>query len=173
MEDMKDIEGYEGLYAITVDGQVWSYKSNRFLSLIDAKDGYLKVGLYKDGKQRTFQVHRLVGEAYIPNPENKPQINHLDENKRNNHVSNLAWATAKENSNYGTRNARCMESRKKTCSRSGYVSPIKKSVYCVELDQVFDSINKAAKELGLDDSHIVKCCKGKQKTHGGYHWQYV
>jgi hypothetical protein len=72
-------------------------------------------------------VHRLVGEAYIPNPDDKPQINHKDENKSHNYIANLEWVTAKENCNYGTRNKR-----------------LRKSVYCVELDKVFESLLDAA-----------------------------
>ena len=71
---MKDIKGYEGLYAVTENGQVWSYRSQIFLKQMANKDGYLRVGLNKDGIKKQFMVHRLVGEAYIPNIEGLPQI---------------------------------------------------------------------------------------------------
>ena len=157
---MKDIKGYEGLYAITSCGKVWSYRAQKFLKPQKGKDGYLYVNLYKDEKGKKYAVHRLVAEAYIPNPDNKPQVNHKDENKEHNWIGNLCWATASENINYGTRNARVAEKNSI-------------SVYCEELNKVFPSINEAARQLGIDNSNIIKCCKGKYKTCGGYTWRYI
>ena len=157
---MKDIENYEGLYAITRDGKVWSYKSNKFLKPVLDKDGYHKVNLCKDKKMKTFRIHRLVAEAFIPNPKGLPQVNHKDENKNNNCVENLEWCDAKYNMNYGTRTERAAKK-------------LSKPVYCEELDRVFDGARQAARELGINNGNIVKCCKGKQKTTGGYHWRYA
>ena len=126
---MIDIAGYKGLYAITEDGKVWSYRKNIFLKPFLAR-GYFKVRLYKD------------------------------ENKLNNCADNLEWCDAKYNINYGKHNEKVSKSH---C----------KKVYCVELDKVFDSANQAATKLNLFDSNIAKCCKGKYKTTGGYHWKYV
>ena len=82
---MKDIRGYEGLYAITSCGKVWSYRRKKFLKPGVIQGGYLNVVLTnKDGQQKNHRVHRLVAEAYIPNPEGKEQVNHKDENKYNN-----------------------------------------------------------------------------------------
>ena len=106
---MKDIKGYEGLYGITSCGKVWSYRRNRFMKLSSDKNGYLVVNLSRDGGFKQFKVHRLVADAYINNPENKLEVNHLDEDKQNNSVNNLAWATRYENINYGTRNERARE----------------------------------------------------------------
>jgi hypothetical protein len=92
-------------YLIYPDGRVWSNKSNKFLSPTEHK-GYFRVTLHIDGKQLTPDIHRLVAETFIPNPDNLPQVNHIDENTKNNHYSNLEWTTAKQNSNHGTRNAR-------------------------------------------------------------------
>jgi hypothetical protein len=104
---MKSIKGYEGLYAVTRDGKVWSHRSNMFLTPIYNKDGYLKVNLYdNDGKMRTYLVHRLVAIAFIPNPDNLPEINHKDEVKDHNCVDNLEWTTHVDNINYGTRTER-------------------------------------------------------------------
>ena len=157
---MKDIKGYEGLYAVTENGQVWSYRSQIFLKPMANKDGYLRVGLNKDGIKKQFMVHRLVGEAYIPNPEGLPQIGHKDETRDNNCVSNLYWTTAKENCNYGQHRER---------KSKAHSIPI----ICVELNKEFESALKAGQELGIDSSSIRKCCKGKRKTAGGYHWQYL
>ena len=159
---MKDIRNFEGLYAVTSCGKVWSYKSQKFLSPCkrDGKRGYLTVILYKDGKGKNFYVHRLVAEAYIPNPDNLPQVNHKSEKKEENWVGNLEWTTAKQNNNYGSRNERAAISRKKP-------------IYCVELNRIFDSQTDAARELGLWQGNIGKCLLGKQKTTGGYHFQFV
>ena len=156
---MKDIIGYENLYAVTEDGRVWSYRSQKFLKLTLNKDGYLYVSLSKNGMKTARRVHRLVAEAFIPNPEGKPEVNHKNEDKTKNCVDNLEWVTRKENCNYGTRNARSAKKRSK-------------SIYCVELDRTFDGIRAAARELNLSQSHITECCKGTRKTCGGYHFTY-
>ena len=132
---MKDIKGYEGLYAITPEGDVYSYKRKKFLKPGVNGIGYLYVSLCKDGKIKHYGVHRLVAEAYIPNPDNLPQINHKDENKENNCLQNLEWCDAKYNINYGTRNEK-----------------IKKPILQYDLDgnyiKTFNSIQKASEELG-------------------------
>lgn len=156
---MIDIIGYEGLYAITNCGQVWSYRKNTFLKPYLAR-GYFKVCLCKDKIRKQVLIHRLVAEAFIPNPLNLPQINHIDENKQNNCAENLEWCNAKYNINYGEHNKKVGKSH---C----------KKVYCVELEKVFESAKLAAMQLGLSDSNIAKCCKGKYKTTGGYHWEYA
>ena len=156
---MIDIIGYEGLYAITNCGQVWSYRKNTFLKPYLAR-GYFKVCLCKDKIRKQVLIHRLVAESFLPNPQNLPQINHIDENKKNNCVDNLEWCNAKYNINYGEHNKKVGKSH---C----------KKVYCVELGKVFESAKLAAMQLGLSDSNIAKCCKGKYKTTGGYHWEYA
>lgn len=156
---MKDIKGYEGLYAITEDGNVWSYRRNKFLKHTLNNSGYYMIDLYKDKKRKKYLIHRLVCETYIPNPDNLPQVNHKDENKQNNCVSNLEWMSRIDNMNYGTGIERSAKKRSKP-------------VYCVELDKTFKSIRQAAKELGLSDRHICECCKGKRKTEGGFYFRY-
>lgn len=157
---MKDIAGYENLYAVTSCGKIWSHRYKKFMKPRVDKDGYLLINLRKNNKPRTFKVHRLVGEAYISNPENLPQINHKDENKQNNCVDNLEWCTHIYNQNYGTHNERISKAKSK-------------SVICVELNIVFDSIKKAGKELGINDICISLACQNKLKTSGGYHWKYA
>lgn len=102
---MKDIKNYEGLYAVTSCGRVWSYTHNRFLNP-QSNGAYYQVNLSKQGKTQHLFIHRLVAQAYLDNPDGLPQVNHIDENKANNAVTNLEWCTVKENANHGTRNSR-------------------------------------------------------------------
>lgn len=101
---MKEIPGYEGLYSATEDGQIWSHKLKRFLKphLLYAKNGSCKkrLTLHKNGKERKQLVHRLVAITFIPNPDKKPQVNHIDGNQLNNHKRNLEWATSAENNQH-------------------------------------------------------------------------
>ena len=157
---MVDIKGYEGIYAITSCGKVWSYKAKRFLKTHKSSKGYERVELYKDNNCKRLTIHKLVATAYIPNPYNLPQVNHKDENKENNSVNNLEWCTNKYNSNYGTRNERMSKAKMK-------------KVLCIELNRIFDSGLQAQKQLKIAVSRISECCSGKSKTAGGYHWQYA
>ena len=155
---MKDIKGYEGLYAITEEGQVWSYRAQKFLLPFTSTNGYLIVVLSLNGEQKHFRIHRLVAEAYIPNPLNKPEVNHLDENKTNNHVSNLEWATTKENIQHSAR-----KGVRKNFSK----------IRCVETGAVYKSCSAAARAVNLHPYSINSVVNGKQKTAGGYHWERV
>lgn len=157
---MRDIAGYEGLYAVTSCGKVWSYHSNKFLKPRINKGGYLQVNLSINGKAKNYYIHRLVAEAYIPNPNELPQINHRDECKEHNWLNNLEWCDGKYNSNYGTHNERMGRARSK-------------AVYCVELDKTFYGMREAERQLNISNASISACCLGKVKTAGGYHWQYV
>ena len=126
MEEIwKDIVGYEGLYQVSNFGRVKSlakykngnggskfWRKERILKPANTGRGYLMVVLIKEKKRTTYILHRLVAQAFIPNPNNLPQINHKDENKTNNVVSNLEWCDNKYNSNYGTRNVRIIQTRK-------------------------------------------------------------
>ena len=92
-----DVAGYEGLYTIDTLGRVYSYKSRRYLKGGALAYGHRVVCLYKNGKSKLHAVHRLVAEAFIPNPDNLPIVHHIDENPQNNNVNNLKWCTQKEN----------------------------------------------------------------------------
>ena len=94
---IKDIPGFEGLYACDTKGQIWSYYTNKFLSPSKSKRGYLHIVLIKDKKRYDYRVHRLIAMTFLENPENKEQVNHIDGNKLNNYLSNLEWVTAEEN----------------------------------------------------------------------------
>lgn len=96
-EKVKNLKGYEGLYAITSSGNFWSYRLKRWMKSFVDEQGYLRVGFMVDGKTNTEKLHRLVGEHFIKNPLNKPQINHKNGDKTDNRASNLEWVTALEN----------------------------------------------------------------------------
>lgn len=127
-EIWKPVVGYEGLYEVSSYGRVRSLdrydRMNRFcegriLKLCANRLGYLKAGLCSNDKKKQYLVHRLVAEAFIPNPNNLPIINHKDENPSNNNVDNLEWCTAKYNSNYGTRNDRIRATRLRNGTSTG------------------------------------------------------
>mgnify|MGYP002513716939 CR=1 FL=1 len=121
---------------------------------IGTKGGYLLVNLYKQGKQTTFYIHRLVATAFVPNPNGYSEVDHINRNPLDNTVENLRWVTHKQN----------IENR-----QSGPTSG--RRVRCIETGQVFDSIVEAKKWLGKGD--IKSCLADRQKTAGNYHWEYV
>ena len=178
MQIWKDIEGYKGHYQISNYGNVRSLKKDAFLM----KGGYLKgykiISLWKNGTGKMFRVHRLVAAAFIPNPDNKPCIDHIDGDRANNHADNLRWVTAKENCNNPITKSRL---HKKigvymTGRLGGLHQRAKKiAMYsaCGDLIKTFLSVKDAQRETGLNDSNIIKCCKGIKKTCGGYIWAYV
>ena len=94
---MKDIQGYEGLYAIEEDGRVWSFRSERYLNGWVGNDGYKRIMLIKELIKKTYLLHRLIALTYISNPENKPFIDHIDRDRTNNSINNLRWVTSFEN----------------------------------------------------------------------------
>lgn len=163
IEIFKDIAGYKGLYQVSNWGTVKSLgngnsnnSKEKILKPTKDKKGYLTVDLYKDGKRKIYKVHRLVAQAFIENPNNLPQVNHKDENKKNNAASNLEWCDAKYNINYGTRNEK-----------------ISKQVLCLETGKIYPSTREVQKQLGFAHSNISKCCNGKLKQAYGYTWCYV
>ena len=108
---LKDIKGWEGLYKISNDGQVWSEKSQKYLSPRLSMDGYKRVALFKDGKSYEYRVARLVAETFVENPENKPQVNHKDYNCQNDWYENLEWCDNLENARYSYNANRFMTKR--------------------------------------------------------------
>lgn len=159
LKTMKFIPGYEGLYAATEDGRIFSYRKNRFLRPRKNKDGYYRVDLCKNGKSKTYLVHRLIAATYLDNPENLLQVNHKDEDKTNNALLNLEWISPKDNINYGTGKERSAKSRQK-------------KVICLETKEVFDSVTEAAKAVNINPSNISRCLTGRHKTAASYHWRY-
>ena len=156
---MKQIEGFSK-YFITEDGQVWSEKTKKFLKSRFDKDGYVRISMKNDeGKLKTRFIHRLVAEAYIPNPEGLATVNHKDENKQNNRVDNLEWLSQEDNIRYGTGSERSRIKRIKT-------------VYCIELDEEMTT-EEAAVRFGVNANSICRAASGGNKTSCGKHWRYV
>ena len=118
MEEWKNIIGYEGLYEVSNIGNVRNVRRNTLLKL-SKNQGYIQVHLYKNGIRTGLKVHRLVAEAFIPNADNLPQVNHKDEDKTNNSVDNLEWCDHKYNVNYGHRTENAINTRVK----NGYADP--------------------------------------------------
>ena len=170
MEHWKLIAGYDGLYEVSDLGRVKSLNYNRtgtekILKPGKTHDGYLQVGLCKDGQRKMLKVHRLVADAFIQNPNNLATVNHKDEVKTNNVASNLEWMSIKDNLNYGTHNKRVAESLSKQ------VQMFDKSTG--ELLASFPSTCEAERVTGIAQSNICSCCKGKLKSAGGYIWRYT
>ncbi len=161
------IKGYEGLYEVSSYGRVrsLSYRrtgQTRVLNLEKNHFGYILVKLHKNGKGKTYQVHRLVASAFIPNWFEDEQVNHRDENKENNRVENLEWCSSKYNNNYGTARKRMVEKQSKT------VLQLTKTG---ELIREWPSTMEAGRN-GFDNSSVAKCCNGKLKHYKGYIWKY-
>lgn len=169
-ETFLSVPGYEGLYEISNLGNVKSLRSGKLLKQASNKDGYKMVSLTVKGKSRGFSVHRLVALAFIPNPENLPEINHMDENPSNNCADNLEWCTRKYNLNYGGYRERMSKTLlKDNVHRKSISAYDKKTLVYVKS---YDSITEAEKELGLSKGAIGQALSGKIKTSGGYIWKY-
>ena len=188
MEEWKPIKGYEGLYEVSNLGRVKSLNrkilcSNGLIKEIKEKiltpkdngKGYLNVHLSKNGNHKHLYIHRLVAEAFIPNPNNLPQVNHKDENKSNNCVDNLEWCTAKYNMNYGTHNERVSKNNKgKKMSEETLNKIIKKIMQFTldgELVKIWDSIKDATLN-GFNCGAIGRCLKGNLNKHHNFIWKY-
>lgn len=157
---MKDIKGYEGKYAITSCGKVWSYKRKIFLKPSKNRDGYHQVTLYNDKGKSCCFIHKLVAETYMPNPQKLSEINHIDEDKSHNYIRNLEYCTHKYNVHYSN--------NIKKLSLAKY-----KPVCCIELGKIYESILSAANETKTNKTSISNCINGRLKTAGGFHWKYA
>lgn len=161
-EIWKDIEGYEGLYQVSNLGRVKSnLRKGRILKPSTTHDGYYNLTLSKNGQLKTYRVHRLVCSAFISNPLNKSEVNHIDGNKKNNSIENLEWCTRSENA--------------KHAHKTGLNSGKKVSVYQFDklgrLVKTWKSQTIASKELRIPQSLISSCCKWKRKHAGGFTWR--
>ena len=135
-------------------------------------NGYLEYQLPARGqpnRRKIFMAHRLVAEAFIPNPENKREVNHLDENPLNNKADNLCWVTPKENCNYGTRNLKCRE-----CNRQNFKA-VRQYTKNGDFVKEYECVQDAAKVLGIRAENISRAARGvaNRKYAKGYLWEFV
>jgi len=184
MEDeiWKPVVGYENLYEVSDKGRIRSvgrivnacYGSKmslkgKILKPIKCTGGYLCIDLCKEGTKKRYLIHRLVAQAFIPNQDNLPCINHKDENPYHNNVDNLEYCTQKYNINYGTRTQRAVEKQRNHPNKS-------KKVYQYTLDnqlvKVWDSTMECQRN-GFNNSNVGKCCRGEYKQHRGFRWSYT
>lgn len=171
-EKWKSIEGYEGLYEISTMGRVKSMERKvkngngyrivreRILKPHKHNNGYLQLLIHKEGTIKKYYIHRLVAEAFISNPLNFPEVNHLNEDKTDNRLENLEFCDKKHNCNYGTRIERISKANSK---------PVK----CIETGLTFSSATEVKRKFGFTSQSISACCNGKRKTCGKYHWKFV
>lgn len=151
VEHWKDVPGYDGRYQVSNQGRVKNTKSGRVLKIHTQGRGYAQTMLSIKGTRSYPLVHRLVAQAFIPNPQNKPHINHIDGNKSHNCVCNLEWCTMREN----------LLHRHRVLGQPGGRC---KPVLCIDTGQIFPSAKAAAEALGLHRSGVSQVCEGKQKT---------
>lgn len=164
IEIWRDIKGYDGLYQVSNLGRVKNSRTDKLLKPNTVK-GYLRVCLYKNGKRNWCSVHCLVAEAFIPNPDNLPTVDHINRIKTDNRVENLRWADMKLQCKNSDRTAQ------KISTKERFSKPVeqytKNMIYVAE----YSSTREAEKQTGI--KHISECCQGKYKTAGGYIWRYV
>ena len=168
IEEWREVFGYDILFEVSNVGEVRTkhhgkkgyQKEYRIIAPVDNGSGYLKINVPQNNKQKTVYIHKLVAEAFVPNPEGLSEVNHIDENKNNNSADNLEWCTHKYNCQYGTRNERTAQKRMKR-------------VMCNETNVVFESLEEAAKAFGVCKTAIANCLKGRSKTCAGHTWSYA
>lgn len=174
MTEVKPIKGYPN-YAVTSDGKVYNVKTN--LEKSPGKDGkgYLKVDLYYSGKRRTFRIHRLVADAFLPEDPTRTDINHIDGNKHNNKLSNLERVTRSENMIHAFRTG--LAHPKPTYGMLGKKNPNGgskgKPIEVIETGEQFKSTAECARQKHIREKGINDCLKGRQHTHRGFHFRYV
>ena len=156
------IENYPN-YTISDKGEIVNINTNKELKPYIRNDGYVIISLSKGGKKYKCYLHRLVAETFIPNPDNLSQVNHKDEDKTNNCVSNLEWITPKDNCNYGTRNER---------QGLGHSKPIEQYDLEGNFIKEWDSAAQIERDLGFNHSNISKCCLGRYNVAYNYKWKF-
>ncbi len=178
-EEWKAVDGYNGLYCVSNTGKVKSMKWNHSDKEKEMKQydqgGYKLVGIRRNGTHHNYLVHRLVATAFVPNPRNLYDVNHIDGNKSNNCADNLEWVTKSENIRHairmGLRPPICKNEHKK-----GDASPICKKILQYTKDFEFikcwNSVYEIEEKLGYKKSCIHRCCRGERKTYMGYIWRH-
>lgn len=142
-------------YLVYPDGRIWSTITNKEISQWTKGDGYLNVSL----QGKNYLVHRLVAECFIPNPENKTEVNHKDRNRQNNHIDNLEWVTHQENMDYS-------RTKRSDCQPVEMINS-----QTLQVEQTFPSLKEAERQTNIGYRLISNVLNGKQKTAGGYLWR--
>ena len=168
-EIWKEIKGFEGRYSVSTLGNIRNDKSSRLLSPNIGNHGYRKCSWRENGIVEYFLVHRVVAKTFIPNPDGKRTVNHIDGDKLNNRVENLEWATDSE------QQLHALDIGLRPPQLTGYDSKASKTIYQFDLQgnfiKEYGSTRCAEKELNKR-LHISEVCNGKRKTSGGYIWSY-
>lgn len=175
-EIWKDIAGYEGLYQVSNLGNVRSmnYRGRGIIKNLTPKcnnAGRLWVDLWKNGSGKCYLIHRLVAIAFIPNPHRYPQINHIDEDPKNNRVENLEWCTALYNVRYF--NERHPDKLSAPRGSNKNVKPVNQISTTGEIVKTWPNSREVLRELGWSDWSISECCRGNRKSAYGFIWQYA
>jgi len=157
-------DNIETNYSVSDNGQVRNDITNYILSQ-RVQQGYHHVTISINKKAKSYRVHRLVAKAFIPNPDNKPYVNHKDCNKGNNNVDNLEWVTPEENSQKAVEEGRW--------SNSSRLRAVVQYSLAGDKIRTFESATEAARQLGLQQSKITDCCKGNRRRTGNYQWRYA
>ena len=163
MEQWKPIKGYEELYEISSYGNICIKTKEKKFKLNKNSRGYIVITFTKNKIQKSYSVHRLVAEAFIPNPENKPQVNHINGDKTDNRVENLEWCTGSENMKHCYKN----NLQKKRCKR------VTQYTLDNQFVKTWDSLIQIEKELNINHSKISMVCNGKRKNAGNYIWRFA
>jgi hypothetical protein len=170
--EWREIPGYDGKYLISIRGEIYTRHRGKLLSPFTTEKGYLRVTLCRENKLIKYRVHRLVAQMFIPNPENKPEVNHKDFNKKNNYVDNLEWSTMAENLEHA------VEGNKGTPCKPVYMI-CKKTSNVTAFKSVMDATRhlypevKERKLLSDCSKAIRKVLSGRLKTHKGYFFRFV
>ena len=171
------INGFPG-YTISEDGKVKSLKSGRIRKPRKSTNGYLNLDLWNGGKSKVLSVHRLVAEAFIDNPYDKPQVNHIDGNKSNNDAANLEWATASENTQHAHDTGLRKVPSGKDNPQYGKLNNLSSKRIMATLEdgtkKIFPSAREAIRQgYGTQAGHISQCANGYRKRHKGITWKLI
>jgi hypothetical protein len=159
MEIFKEIKGYENLYQVSNQGRIYGVKRGKFLRPLLNNNGYMMVNLCKDNKLKKCLIHRLVANAFIPNPLNLSDVNHRSEIKTDNRVENLEWMSHKENCNYGMKKIKVSKKILQFTKDGKFVKE-------------YPSAIEASRQTRISNQSISQCCLGKTHSAGKYIWKF-